>query len=153
MLILFMKKGKELNVKLNKRFKTYYGTIDNKDLKTIYVGVSTWITPLVDLDNYSSVIYQLRKSIKNGVYQNINHQLFRPDHHIISIDVKESRIEFNKSSYLNVEITLFVKNIESILSNTIKTDITRFINGILSSIETSNNFEFNISKKRNESIL
>lgn len=148
-----MKKGKELNVKLNKRFKTYYGTIDNKDLKTIYVGVSTWITPLVDLDNYSSVIYQLRKSIKNGVYQNINHQLFRPDHHIISIDVKESRIEFNKSSYLNVEITLFVKNIESILSNTIKTDITRFINGILSSIETSNNFEFNISKKRNESIL
>ena len=65
MLILFMKKGKELNVKLNKRFKTYYGTIDNKDLKTIYVGVSTWITPLVDLDNYSSVIYQLRKSIKN----------------------------------------------------------------------------------------
>ena len=141
-----MKKGKELNVKLNKRFKTYYGTIDNKDLKTIYVGVSTWITPLVDLDNYSSVIYQLRKSIKNGVYQNINHQLFRPDHHIISIDVKESRIEFNKSSYLNVEITLFVKNIESILSNTIKTDITRFINGILSSIETSNNFEFNISK-------
>ena len=148
-----MKKGKELNVKLNKRFKTYYGTIDNKDLKTIYVGVSTLITPLVDLDNYSSVIYQLRKSIKNGVYQNINHQLFRPDHHIISIDVKESRIEFNKSSYLNVEITLFVKNIESILSNTIKTDITRFINGILSSIETSNNFEFNISKKRNESIL
>jgi len=148
-----VKKGKELNVKLNKKFKTYYGTIDNKDLKTIYVGITTWIRPKVDMDNYSSPISHLRKLIQHGVYQYVNWQLFRADHHIIDIDVKDSRIEFNKSSYLKIEITLFVKNKDSILSNLIKTDMVRFINGMVSSIEKSNNFEFTMNKKSHVSTI
>jgi len=142
-----MKKGKEVNLKLNKKFKTYYGTIDNKELKTIYVGISTWVKPLVDLDNYTLIISHLRKTIKNGVFQNLNSHLFRTDHHIIDIDVKDSRVEFNKSSYLNIEITLFVKGQKSILSNNIKTDMIQFINGILSSLEKLNNLDFKIAKK------
>jgi hypothetical protein len=148
-----MKKGKEVNVKLNKKFKTYYGTIDNKDLKTVYVGISTWVIPLFDLDDYSRHISKIRKKIKTGIYQNINSQLFRNDHHIVDIDIKDSRIEFNKSSYLHVEIILFSKIKESVLSYTIKNDMIRFINGILSSIETSDYFEFVISKKKNVSTI
>ncbi len=148
-----MKKGKELNVKLNNKFKTYYGTTDNKELKTVYVNISTWIKPRIDLENYLSEISRLRKDIKTGIYQNINPQLFISNHHIVDIDVKDSRITFNKASYLNVEITLFVKNQKSILSNTIKTDMTRFISEILKPIEQSNNFEFNINKNRYGSVV
>lgn len=144
----FMKKGKELNVKLNKKFKTYYGTIDNKELKTIYVGISTWATPIEEYDDYSFAISSLRQLIKNGVNQNINSQIFKADHHIIDIDIKDSRVALNKSSYLNIEITLFVKNQKSILTNLIRNDMIRFINGILATIEKSNYFEFTSSKIR-----
>lgn len=142
-----MKTGKEIHVKLNKNFKTYYGTTNNKELKTIYVGISTWITPVAELENYSSYISQLRVLIKNLIYQNINHQLFKNEY-IVDIDVKCPRIEFNKSSYLNIEITLFLKDKDiSILSGVIKNDMTRFINNIVT-MEQCNNFQFAMSKKQ-----
>lgn len=142
-----MKTGKEIHVKLNKNFKTYYGTTNNKELKTIYVGISTWITPIEELESYSSYISQLRVLIKNLIYQNINHQLFKNEY-IVDVDVKGSRIEFNKSSYLHIEITLFTKDKDiSILSGHIKNDMIRFINGI-TAMEQCNNFQFAISKKQ-----
>lgn len=142
-----MKTGKEIHVKLNKKFKTYYGTTNNKELKTIYVGISTWITPIEELESYSSYISQLRVLIKNLIYQNINHQLFKNEY-IVDVDVKGSRIEFNKSSYLHIEITLFTKDKDiSILSGHIKNDMIRFINGI-TAMEQYNNFQFAISKKQ-----
>ena len=144
-----MKKGKEVKVKLNKNFKTYYGTIDNKELKTIYAGITTWITPNDDLDRYSLQIALLRKIIKNCVNQNLNSQLFKFDHHIVDIDVKESRMGFNKASYLNIEITLFVKNGGSILSNIMKLDLIRFLNVIVNTIEKLDKFKYSISKKHN----
>lgn len=145
-----MKKGKELKLKLNNNFKTYYGTTDNKDLKSVYVGITTWATPLVDLDNYSRTVSQLRQSIKNVIYQNINSQLFKIDHHIIDIDIKDARMTFNKSSYLNIEITLFTKNSGSILSTIMKMDMSRFLTNITNVVEKSNNFRFKTSKINRE---
>jgi hypothetical protein len=147
-----MKKGKELNVKLNQNFKTYYGTIDNKELKTIYVGVSTWLTPLEDLESYTKSVAFLRNKIKHCVYQNINQQLFKAGHHIVDIDIKESRMFFNKASYLNIEITLFTKNNGSILSTNIKMDMVRFLGLIVNAIEECDNFKFTISKNNYVSI-
>ena len=148
-----MKKGKEVNVKLNKNFKTYYGTIDNKELKSIYVGVTTWITPLVDLENYSFVTSQLRRIIKTAVHQSINSQLFKTEQHIVDVDIKELRMGYDKSSYLNLEITLFTKNNGSILSNVIKMDMVRFITNILNSMEKSDNFKFSVKKAKNVSSI
>ena len=142
-----MKKGKQLNVKLNPKFKTYYGTIDNKELKTIYVGISTWVMPKIDLDDYSKLISQLRQTVKSGVYQNINSTLFRTDHCIIDFDVKGYRIIYGKPSYLNIEITLFVKDKESILSTIIKNDMIRLLTNITSLITKTDDLEFVLSKK------
>lgn len=143
-----MKKGKELNLKLNDKFKTYYGTIDNKELKSLYISISTWIRPTEDCEKYSNAISQLRSLIKLAITENLNHELFNPNRSIVDVDVKNTRIEFNKSSYLNVEITLFVKNEQSILSDKIKRDMIRFINKILCNIQKSKHFEFAITKKK-----
>ncbi len=148
-----MKKGKELKLKLNKNFKTYYGTTDNKELKSIYVGITTWATPLIDLENYSRSISQLRQLVKYCVYHNINQQLFKLEHHIVDVDIKDSRMSFNKSSYLNIEITLFTKNNGSVLSNVFKLDIHRFINNIINTIEKSDNFKFSIHKTNHVSVI
>ena len=143
-----MKKGKELNVKLHKKFRTSYGTIDNKNLKTIYVKVATWATPENEMEDYSTTILRLRKNIKNCVYQNINHMLFRSDIYIVDIDIKKSRITYNKSSYLSVEITLFVKNEGSTLTGILKSETTRLIGLIIDTIEKYN--DFNYSYQKNE---
>ena len=71
-----MKKGKEVNLKLNKKFKTYYGTIDNKELKTIYVGISTWIKPLVEGGRVAYGKYALKKTLDDVIkFQEINRLL------------------------------------------------------------------------------
>lgn len=144
-----MKKGKELNVKLHEDFKTYYGTIDNKALKTIYAGISTWINPNSMSEEYSSTVSNLRKTIKSDIHKSINHQLFNPERYIIDVDVKDGRVNYNKKSYLNVEVTLFVKNGGSILSDSYKSDMHRFLGSIINTIKSSNNFNF--SNKKNKS--
>lgn len=147
MLILFMKNGKELKLKLNKNFKTNYGTINNRELKTVYVSISTWVTPTFESDDYTKPILQLKQLIKNGVIQNINPQLFKSEYYIVDIDVKGYRLEYGKSNYLNVEITLFTKNKDSVLSSCIKNDMNRFVNNVVVSMEKSTNFNFTISKQ------
>jgi hypothetical protein len=141
-----MKKGKELNVKLHEDFKTYYGTIDNKSLKTIYAGISTWITPNVESDEYSSLVSNLRKIIKSNVHRNINYQLFNNEKYIVDVDVKGDRVNFNKKSFLNIEVTLFVKNGGTILSESYKSDMHRFLNTIIGTMRLSNNFKFSNKK-------
>jgi hypothetical protein len=107
----------------------------------------------MEFENYSQPTSKLRRIIKSGVIGSINSNLFYPERHIIDINIKDSRIEFNKRKYLNVEITLFTKIKESILSNIIKDDTIRFINDILTSMEKSNYFEFTVSKKKYEPAL
>ena len=137
-----MKKGKEINVQLNDEFKTFYGTVNNKELKTIYVGITTWIEPVDDLDDYSRQLSKLRKTIQQCVYQNINPDLFSLTKYIIDVDVKGIRMDFNKQSYLNVNITLFVNNITTIVSDTVRNDITRLMSIIISHIKSVSDFEY-----------
>ena len=51
-----MKKGKELEIKLHKDFNTFYGTVDNKNLKTIYIKILAWAEPVEDFDSYGGII-------------------------------------------------------------------------------------------------
>lgn len=145
-----MKLGKEINVKQNKNFRTSYGTIDNKNLKTIYVKVATWITPITEMDDYSSSVLKLRRSIKNCISQNLNPLLFRSDIYIVDIDVKKARLAFNRANYLSVDVTLFVKNGGSILSSVIKMDTTRLIGLITDTISRHNDFEYSYRKENYE---
>ena len=59
-----MKKGKSCVLKGYKNFKTSYGTVDSKNLKSIYINIQSWVEPKKSLENWSREVSFLNRLIK-----------------------------------------------------------------------------------------
>ena len=51
-----MKKGKTININQYDSIKTFYGTVDSKELKSIYINIQTWVNPSENKDSWSNVV-------------------------------------------------------------------------------------------------
>lgn len=146
------KRGKEIKIDLSDNYNIVYGTVDNKNAKSIYVNISAWGEPTSnDEINYGRVIGRLSKCVKQSTYNNIKSDYvdtFYPDRTIVDLDMRESGVKFGKRSFMNCEITIFQKNIENTSINVGET--TKQLNDIImKSIECLNDFEhFKFNKKK-----
>lgn len=108
-----MKKGKEIDIELFKNYNIVSGSVDNKNSKALYINLSAWGQPKLNENiNYNRVISSINKKIKKSIYnyllKNDTENQFIKDRTIIDLDIRESGIKFNKRSFTNAEITLFL---------------------------------------------
>lgn len=104
-----MKKGKTSKISGFRNYKVSYGTVDSKEFKSLYINLQTWVQPKRDSANWNRVVLNMNKSIKQSIYENIDKINF-DDNFIVDLDLRSSGLKLNKKSFLNLEITLFVKN-------------------------------------------
>ena len=104
-----MKRGKEITLESKENYKVKLGTIDNKDPKTVYLNVSAWGQPLSDEENYSSILNNLRKNVKQELYSKIKNSNYSSEKYIVDLDMRSSGISQSKRSFMSCEITLFQK--------------------------------------------
>lgn len=104
-----MKKGKTSQLKIFSDAKCYYGTVDAKNLKTVYIVLQSWVEPLTDFDNWDRVTGNMERNIKHILLEVIDPILFEK-HNIVDLDLRSSGIQKGKRSFMNLEITLFIKN-------------------------------------------
>ena len=48
-----MKIGKSVKLQLFNPIKSVYGTVDSKNLKSVYINIQSWVTPKKELDNWN----------------------------------------------------------------------------------------------------
>ena len=104
-----MKKGKTSKITLFKDAKTYYGTVDSKNFKSLYIVIQTWVEPIKEFENWDRANGVLTRQIKHTLMEVINNDYFEK-HTIVDLDLRSSGIKIGKKSFMNLEITLFVKN-------------------------------------------
>ena len=102
-----MKTGKYVPFGYYKNIKLGYGTVDYKNLKTIYIKLNSWLLPEIDED-YNHIISKTRRSIKNYIYEYKNNYFKRES--IVDLDIRTKGIKAEKKSFMNLEVTLFVEN-------------------------------------------
>lgn len=141
-----MKIGKYIPLGEYNNVKIGYGTVDFKNLKTIYLTLNSWVQPLNDVDDFDKLISISRRSIKELIYNNKN-LYFKPQC-IVDLDVKTKGIKLEKRSFMKIEITLYVESQFDIRSkemkNTIKNLIFEIVDG---SLNDKNLFNFFKNKK------
>ena len=71
-----MKKGKFIVIGSHGNVKMGYGTVDFKNLKTIYIQLNSWIQPTLDEQDFDKLIYKSRKKIKDKIYLLLKHTNF-----------------------------------------------------------------------------
>lgn len=140
-----MKIGKYIPLGEYKNVKIGYGTVDHKNLKTIYLKLNSWVQPINDDDNYISLIGRSRKVIKNQIYS-LSCDKFRQQS-IVDLDIKTKGIKLEKRSFMNLEVTLFVNQQFDIKSKDTKEYIKNVIIDIIENSLTNKNL-FNFYKTK-----
>ena len=142
-----MKKGKSVKIQLFNPIKSVYGTVDSKNLKSVYINIQSWVTPKKELDNWNRVVSNLGREIKHSVFESINTNLFQ-EKSIVDLDLRTSGISHGKKSFFNLEINLYTTNEFDFKSLEIKDSIKKIVKSVFkNNINQNKYFDFSISKK------
>ena len=103
-----MKKGKTSQLTGYKNAKCSYGTVDSKKLKSVYIIIQSWVEPTTTVENWSRVTGMLERNIRHHLLDVVDPIIFEK-HNIVDLDLRSSGIQLGKRSFMNLEMTLFVK--------------------------------------------
>jgi hypothetical protein len=141
-----MKKGKSVKLNLYNPIKSVYGTVDSKNLKSLYINIQSWVTPKFEHDNWNRVVCNLSRDIKHSVFNSINHELFK-EQSIVDLDLRTSGISHGKKSFLNLEVNLYTNSEIDFKSAEVKDSVKKIIKNIFKENVIQNKyFEFSPSK-------
>jgi len=107
-----MKTGKEIKINNVNDFNIVFGTLNDKEPKSVYINISSWCELKDNPEtNYSRVIKNLNKKIKQEIFKLLLSRGFNEVNiyrYISDLDIRESGVKQGKRSYMNCEITLFL---------------------------------------------
>jgi hypothetical protein len=142
-----MKKGKSVKLNLFQPIKTVYGTVDSKNLKSLYINIQSWVNPKFEHHNWNRVVCNLSRDIKHSVFDSIDTSLFK-EQSIVDLDLRTSGISHGKKSFFNLEVNLYTNHELDFKSQEIKESVRNIINHIFYfNVENNKYFEFSTSKK------
>lgn len=122
-----MKSGKQIKIENEKNYNITYGCVDNKNPKSVYLNITSWVEPLSEYDeDYNKIIKNINKKIRQTVYNFISNDSttnFLKDKTIVDLDLRESGIKFGKRSFMSCEVTLFQDSEISITSSSIQNNL------------------------------
>lgn len=145
-----MKKGKSVKLKLFQPIKSVYGTVDSKNLKSLYINIQSWVTPKNETENWNRIVCNLSREIKHSVFNSINTEIFK-EQSIVDLDLRTSGISSGKKSFFNLEVNLFTKTPLDFKSKDLKDSIKTIVKTIYrNNISNNNYFDFTVSKKVQE---
>jgi hypothetical protein len=140
-----MKKGKFISIGVHNNVKIGYGTVDYKDLKTIYIQLNSWTRPDTEDCDFDRLIAKTRRQIKENIY-NLKCEYFKPQS-IVDLDIKTSGIKTNKRSFMDLEITLYVEKYFDVRSKEIKQIVTDLSETLIDTVLIDETlFNFNETK-------
>lgn len=141
-----MKTGKYIPLGTYKNVKIGYGTVDYKNLKTIYLKLNSWLQPENDTEDFIYIIQKSRRKIKEIIYNQKN-KYFKSQS-IVDLDIRTKGIKLQKRSFMNLEVTLYVQDQFDVKSQIIKNNIKELIVFTIdNALIDQNLFNFNKNKK------
>lgn len=142
-----MKKGKSVKLNLFNPIKSVYGTVDSKNLKSVFINIQSWVTPKKEEENWNRVVGNLNRQIKHSILNSNKSEIFQTKT-IVDLDLRVSGISAGKKSFFNLEVNLFANENLDFKSEILKKEIKQIIKSIyVNNIEKNNYFEFSKCKK------
>ena len=141
-----MKTGKFITLGYYDNVKIGYGTVDYKNLKTIYVKLNSWVEPEDMDDEFNELLSKTKRKIKLRIYD-LKSDLFKKES-IVDLDVRTKGIKLGKKSFINLEMTLFTQKHFDIRTKELKNIIKTLVEDVINSdLDNKNLFNFSKNKK------
>lgn len=143
-----MKKGKSVKLNLFSPIKSMYGTVDSKNLKSLYINIQSWVSPKFEHTNWNRIVCNLNREIKHSVFNSIDKNLFK-ENSIVDLDLRTSGISHGKKSFFNLEVNLYTTKDIDFKSKELKESIKKIVRNIVVDHVIENKyFDFSISKTK-----
>lgn len=147
-----MKTGKEIKTSAFKEYNVSFGSVDNKNAKSVYINISSWIKPKENDDsiNYNRCIKNMNKRIRQTVYNLLDsiETYFLKEQTIVDLDIRESGIKYGKRSFMSCELTLYSNNEIPVNDDYMKDTLNQIYSSVIKNVfETNNTFDFYKKKK------
>lgn len=147
-----MKTGKEIKTSAFKEYNVSFGSVDNKNAKSVYVNISSWVQPKEDDDsiNYNRCIKNMNKKIRQTVYNLLGSMdtFFLKEQTIVDLDIRESGIRYGKRSFMSCELTLYSNNEIPVNDEYMKEILNQIYSSVIKNVfENNDTFEFHKKKK------
>lgn len=143
-----MKTGKYITLGVYNNIKIGYGTVDYKNLKSIYLKLNSWVEPNCE-DDFDLIVRRTRKIIIEKVYTQ-NNPIFKKQC-LVDLDIRTKGIKQNKRSFMNLEITLFVNDFFDVKTKETKEMVKKIITDIIDNNLTNKNL-YNFYKTKEDGI-
>ena len=141
-----MKTGKYIPLGTYNDVKIGYGTVDFKNLKTIYLKLNSWVQPENETDDFDHMIHKSRRKVKEIIY-NLKNPYFKQQS-IVDLDIRTKGIKLEIRSFMNLEITLYVDKQFDVKSKEIKNNVKDILSMVIEDgLSDKNLFNFYKSKK------
>lgn len=141
-----MKKGKSCTLNGYKNLKSQYGTVDSREFKSIYLNIQSWVNPKEFYENWERPVSKFNRDIKTFVSEIIDNSLF-DNKFIVDLDLRTSGISVKKKSFMNLELTFFIKSNVDFKSPRIRQSMKNIVDNINSELfKKSNLFTFHLTK-------
>jgi hypothetical protein len=141
-----MKTGKYIPLGIYNDVKIGYGTVDFKNLKTIYLKLNSWVQAKNETDDFDHMIHKSRRKVKEIIY-NLKNPYFKQQS-IVDLDIRTKGIKLEKRSFMNLEITLYVDKQFDVKSKEIKNNVKDILSMVIEDgLSDKNLFNFYKSKK------
>lgn len=141
-----MKTGKYIPLGTYQNVKIGYGTVDFKNLKTIYLKLNSWIQADNETDDFDLTINKTRRKVKEIIY-NLNNSNFKQQS-IVDLDIRTKGIKLEKRSFMNLEVTLYVDKQFDVKSKETKNNIKEILLTVIEEgLSNKKLFNFYKSKK------
>jgi len=141
-----MKTGKYIPLGTYDEVKIGYGTVDFKNLKTIYLKLNSWVQPENETDDFDHLIHKSRRKVKEIIYNQRNP--YFKQQCIVDLDIRTKGIKLEKRSFMNLEITLYVDKQFDVKSKDVKNNIKDILYSVVEEgLSDKKLFNFHKSKK------
>lgn len=145
-----MKKGKTSKINSFESLKVNYGTVDSKNLKSIYINIQSWVNPKIISENWNRIVCNLKREIMHSVYNHLDKRLFEQKS-IVDLDLRTSGIVFGKKSFLNLEINLYTLTELDFKSFEVKESVKKIVSRINhENFHNNQYFDFTLTKNGNK---
>jgi hypothetical protein len=144
-----MKLGKEIKIKNFKDFNMCFGSVNNKQPKSFYLNISSWVEPKENSDgNYNKSIKNLNKKISQTLFNYSSKFNFERDMTIIDLDLRESGIRKGKRSFMSCEMTFYPNRHISVNSDEVKNFLTNLTQELIDKVfKQCDTFNFHKRKR------
>jgi hypothetical protein len=141
-----MKTGKYIPLGIYNDVKIGYGTVDFKNLKTIYLKLNSWVQPENETDDFDHLIHKSRRKVKEIIYNQRNPYFKQQS--IVDLDIRTKGIKLEKRSFMNLEITLYVDKQFDVKSKDVRNNIKDILYSVVEEgLSDKKLFNFHKSKK------